>query len=136
MIRFFYWLVAIVEVVLLFGIILLFILTDSRSVKILADEILVSYDFNYDEISGNLFSGLEVVNLVYKDETLFNTAIIHWNPLSLIYKRVTFTKVDVEGVEFQNILNMVEDLSSEKSESNTLIDLDFVLKGIHLDINP
>ncbi len=136
MIRFFYWLVAIVEAVLLFGIILFLILTDSRSVKILADETLSSYDFRYDEISGNLFSGLEVVNLSYKDETLFNTAIIHWNPLSLIYKRVTFTKVDVEGVELQNILNMVEDLSSEKSENNTLIDLDFVLKGIHLDINP
>ncbi|MBU1666791.1 translocation/assembly module TamB [bacterium] len=136
MIRFFYWLLAIIEVILLLAALLLFIITDARTIKVVADNFLPSTKFSYEKIEGNFFTGLEIKDLAYKKKALFNTATVHWNPLTLLYKKITFTEVDIQGVEVENIIEMIHDLESKSSDDGASLDFSYSLDRIHLDINP
>ena len=136
MIRFIYWLLVIIEVLLLLSASLLFIVTDSKSIKFIAETSLNSSKFTYREIEGNLFQGLTVSNLAYDNRELFSEATLHWNPLTLLYHKITLTKIDARGLELKNIISMVDDLSSSESESNFEFDYSLSLNSTHLDINP
>jgi len=134
--RFFYGVLALIELMLLFIALLLFIITDARTIKVLADNFLPSTQFTYEKIEGNFFTGLEIKDLAYKDKALFDTATIHWNPLTLLYQKITLTEVDIKGVEVGNIIETIHDLKSESSDTTASLDLSYSFDHIHLDINP
>ena len=125
-----------IELLLLLGALLLFIVADARTIKALADNLLPSTELTYEQIEGNFFTGLEIKKLAYKDKALFNTAIVYWNPLSLIQKKITLTHVDVEGVEVENIVEMINDLESPSTDNSASFDFSYSFDRIHLDINP
>jgi len=136
LIRFVYWLLVVIEITLLLSAFLLFVVTDSRSIKFIAKTSLNTSAFTYDEIEGNLFEGLTVSNLAYNKKNLFTKATLHWNPLTLFYKKLTVTKLEAKGVELENIVKMINDFSSQKSENNFQLDYSFTVNSTHLDINP
>ena len=136
MIRFIYWLLATIEVILILFVLILFIVTDSRTVTLFAKESADTYNFQYESIRGNLFDGLKVRGLSYGDKKLFNEATIHWNPLTLFYNKITLTEVNIEGVELQNIMATVKELSFKSNSSAGALEYDIALNKIHLDINP
>ena len=136
MIRIIYWLFAIIEILLLLGMLLLFIITDSRTVKLIADNTLDTLHLQYDSIEGNFITGLEISNLRYENKALFQSAKLHWNPLTLFYNRVTLTEFNAKGVELKNILEMINSFESSNNNSNSKLELAFSVKQIHLDINP
>lgn len=125
-----------IEMFLLLAVMLLFIVTDSRTIKVIADNALPSTMFSYEAIDGNFFTGLEVKKLKYDNKELFDTAILRWNPLTLFYEKITLTKVDVTGVELENIIDMLGKLDSHKSTKKAELKWSFSLDRIHLDINP
>lgn len=136
MIRFIYWLLAIIEVMLLLATLLLFVITDARTIKVLTDNFLPSTKFSYEKIEGDFFKGLEIKNLAYKNRALFDTATVHWNPLTLFYKKITLTEVDIEGVEVENIVKMIHDFDSESTDDDSSFDFAYSFDHIHVDINP
>ncbi len=137
MIRIFYWLIVLLEILLLLVTLLLFIVTDSRTVTFLARQALSSTDFTYKSIDGNLFEGLSIRELAYNNHSLFHKATLHWNPITLLNHKVSFTKVEVEGLELDSIVKMAGELGSDKSRSNKFsLDYMFSLRNIHVDINP
>lgn len=133
--RFAYWLLAMIEVILLLVALLLFVVTDARTIKALAENILPS-TISYETIEGNFFTGLEIQKLAYKDRALFDTASVHWNPLTLIYKKITLTEVDIQGVEVENIVEMIHGFESQSSQSDSSFPFSYSFDHIHLDINP
>ncbi|HIP51821.1 MAG TPA: hypothetical protein EYG94_07020, partial [Campylobacterales bacterium] len=136
MIRFIYWLLAFIEMLLVLAVLILFIITDSRSIKYIAETSLDSFGLTYESIEGNLFNGLEVKKLSYKDKPLFSSALIHWNPLTLFHDKITITKFDAQGIELENIIAMTNGMKSNKSEGRASLDFDLILNNTHLDINP
>ncbi|CAA6804812.1 MAG: Unknown protein [uncultured Sulfurovum sp.] len=115
---------------------LLFIVTDSRSVKYIAQNSLETLDLSYESIEGNLFNGLDVKKLKYKDKLLLDSVLIYWNPLSLFYDKLTITQIDAQGVEIDNVLSMLHTLGSSDSEEALFLDYALVLNASHFDINP
>jgi translocation and assembly module TamB len=136
LIRLIYWLLALIEVVLILAVLILFIITDSRSIKYIAEKSLDSYGLSYESIEGNLFDGLELKELSYENKPLFSSALIHWNPLTLFYDKITVTKLDAKGIEVENIIAMVKAMKLNKSGEKSSLDFDLILNNIHLDINP
>ena len=128
------------EIVLLFAILFLFVITDSRTVTILAEQTLPSTKFTYKSIRGNLFEGLKVRELSYNNHKLFHKATIHWNPIGLLYHKVSLTRVEVEGLELDSVMGMVNELetttSSGKGKKSSSFDYTLSLNNIHVDINP
>ncbi len=125
------------EVALLLAALLLFIITDSRTVTFLAEQTLPSTKFTYKSIGGNLFEGLRVRELAYNNHQLFRKATLHWNPISLLYHKISLTRVEVDGVELDAIVGMVQELGDDSNRSNEFsLDYTLSLSNIHVDINP
>jgi hypothetical protein len=125
-----------VEVLLLLGVLLLFIMTDSRTIKFIAKESLDSSAMTYSALEGNLFEGLKVKEVRYKNKKLFDKVTLHWNPLALFHNTLSLTEVDVKGVELENILGMVKELKSNDSNIGFSLPLSLLVENIHFDINP
>ena len=137
MIRLIYWLLAIIEIILILFVLLLFIVTDARTVKMIADQSLSFTKFTYESIEGNFITGLDIKDLAYDDKTLFDSATLHWNPISLIYKKITLTQLDAKGVDIDNIIKMVDSFEKKNSSSSSLsLPISLSVERIHLDINP
>ena len=137
MIRFFYWLVAIAEVILILSALLLFIASDARTVKMIADQSLSSTKFTYKSIDGNFITGLEIKDLAFNNKPLVHSATLHWNPISLIYKKIALTEVNAKGVDIDNIMKMIDGLKKKKKSSASFsLPLSLSMERIHLDINP
>jgi len=137
LIRLIYWLAIIVETVLVLVIFLTFLLTDSRIVKIVAEETLTKYNFSYQSVEGNFFTGLKITALSYNDKQLFDSATLYWSPLTLLNNKITLKKINAQGVELENFLSMANDFSPSNSSSNRVeFDFSLVLNKVHLDIKP
>ena len=137
MIRLFYWILLIVEIVLILFVVLLFIATDARTIKMIADQSLSSTKFTYKSIEGNFITGLEIKDLAYDKKTLANSATLHWNPISLMYKKITLTQLDAKGVDIDNIVTMLDGFDKKKKPKSALsLPLTLSARNIHLDINP
>lgn len=136
MIRLIYWFLAILEVLLLLIVLLIFMVTDSRTIKYIAQSSLEKSSLSYEKVEGNLFNGLKVTSLRYKHKPLFSSALIHWNPLTVLSKKVTITQIDVQGIELKNVMAMAKDFKSDNSESSMNLNLEIILKKSHFDIKP
>lgn len=136
MIRFIYWIIVAFELFLVLCVLLLFIVTDSRSIKYIAQNSLETSAFTYESIEGNIINGLEVKKLAFQDKLLFDSALIYWNPLSLFYKKIIIRQIDAQGVEVDNILSMLNTFGSSSSDESPSLDYPIVLNTVHFDINP
>ncbi len=126
-----------IEILLFLFLLLLFLVTDSRTIHIAAGNLLSEYNVSYSKISGNLFSGIEVNDLKYQNKILLESAKIHWNPLALAHKSIEITQLDIQRVESSEILTLLSQLPpSDQSESNPKIELDIVVKRINLSAKP
>ena len=135
MIRLIYWIAILLEFLLLLAVLFIFIITDARTIKVLAKESLVNSKFEYKKIEGNFFTGLQVEGLSYNKKPLFDSATLYWNPMTLLNKEITLQEVNIKGVEVENILDMVDDFKSGESSSFNLL-FSIIVNNIHLDINP
>lgn len=124
------------EILLILLVFLLFMVTDSRTIKYIAQTSLDPSIVAYESIEGNLFKGLSIRNLKYKDKPLFSSAVIYWNPLTLLSNKVTITQLDAQGIELDNILYMIDELGSAQTEGNGSLNLSFAVNNTHFDINP
>ena len=136
MIRFISWSLALIEVLLVLAVLLLFIITDSRAIKYIAQTSLEAYHLSYESIEGNLFDGLEIKNLAYENKELFSSALIHWNPLTLFDNKITITKLDAQGIELENIMAMLNTIKFNKLEKQSALAFNFLVEKTHFDINP
>ena len=136
MIRLLYWFAIFIEFLLVLLLLSIFIITDARTIKFLAEESLAHSKFTYKSIEGNFFKGLELQGLTYNNKILFDALTVHWNPLSLIDKRITLNEFVVKGLEVNNIIKMVKDLDSNESSSTPKFDFLLSLNNIHVEINP
>ncbi|NEW60748.1 hypothetical protein GSY74_05580, partial [Sulfurovum sp. bin170] len=137
MIRLFYWLMVLIEILLIFGTILLFIITDSRTIHIATKNILREYGVNYKKISGNLFTGIEVSSLKYNGRKLVESATIYWNPFALVHNRVHITRLQLQGVELEGIVTALDTLpKSDGEKDKSTLFFDFHIDKINLTVNP
>jgi hypothetical protein len=126
----------ILEVLLLLATLLLFIITDSRTIRYLANSTNHITRISYANIEGNLFDGLQITDLRYQDKALFSSATIHWNPLTLFYDKVTITQIDAQGIEVNNILAILNTFNRQESSSNNHLDYSISINLSHFDVNP
>jgi len=136
LIRLIYWFALLFEFILILLVLSLFIITDARTIKLLAKESLASSNFKYDNIEGNFFTGLELRGLSYNNKALFDSLTLHWNPMTLLNKKITLQEVKVKGVEIENIIDMIQDFKTTEESATPSFDFSIVLNNIELDINP
>lgn len=136
MIRFFYWTLALIEVLILITIVLLYLITDSKTIHIAAADMLKEHNISYEKISGNLFTGIEIERLRYSNKPLLEHAKVHWNPFALVEGKINLTQLEIDGAEPPAIMEMLSAFpASEDAEESRLL-FDIVINQIKLTANP
>ena len=100
---------------------IIFVGTSQRVIEWTAQKYAPQYEFSYSQLSGTLFSGIEVKELAFRDKKLVDLVGFGWNPLSLLYNRVTITHLEVLGIEVDAIKNTAKEFASDepKPENNS-----------------
>ena len=95
------------------------------------------YGFGYDKVQGALLEGFSVDNLTYKNRPLSARAELKFNPVKLIYKKLSVSKLRLIGVN-KEVLDLVLNDFKPKSDSSSSTDiaLNFEIKNILLTIKP
>jgi len=73
-----------------------------------ADTYAPQYGFGYKQISGGLLTGLEVEELTFKNDKLLEHLKVSWNPVSLLYNRVSLNHLEVSGLDVKNMITIIE----------------------------
>jgi len=125
-----------IEIALVIFAILLFLITDSRVINLVTEDILKEYNIKYEKISGNLFTGIKVDRLKYENRVLLNRATIHWNPFRLRDKEIHITQLELNGLRPNAIIDIISNLKSSKETSTPKLDFDITVDKINLTSRP
>ena len=133
--RLIYWIMAIVEIILVILTILLFIISDSRTINIVAKDLLLDYNITYQKIYGNLFTGIEIKDLKYNNKRVANNIIFKWNSLALFDNKINITNLKVESANINSIISIINAFPQTKDNSRFDIFFDFYIDKIDITAN-
>ena len=95
------------------------------------------YGFSYQKVDGALLSGFDVENLEYKGGLLASKVELKFNPIKLIEKKLSITKLRLINVRKETLDKLVNDYKpSEDNSSSSNIAINFEIKDILLTILP
>ena len=110
-------------------------------IKMAADKFAPEYKISYDDITGNVFTGVKILGLKYDNQLLSKKIKFSWNPSKILYKRVAVNELIVNELDVDVVKALVESFSSddnnesEEKESSPLPVVILVDK-VHLDVKP
>ncbi len=119
----------------------LFLVNSTQTVQWAAQKYAPQYGLGYKSISGGLLSGLEVEELSYKDDKLFDKLRIGWNPATILAQKVSVTHLDIEGVDVENVTKAAQSIApprpaEESSEGRSQLPVSIGLSKLHITIKP
>jgi len=125
---------ALIEFLLLLGTILLFVLSDYRTIDIITKDILPRYGISYQKISGNIFTGIKIDHLEYNNTLLADKIDIGWNVLSLLDNKIYITKFEIKNAYTNKILEIINSLPSSENKQKNIFD--YQINGIDITAQP
>ena len=132
--KFFIYLV--VFIVILFGI-LYFAVNSSFVFNKAAGHFAPEYNIRYDKVSGNAISGLKITGLYYKDKKLAREIRIKINPVTLLKKKITVSRLELSEVDEAHLEYMMSDFSDDSDDnSSTEFPFSVVVKNAKLSMLP
>ncbi len=119
----------------------LFLVNSTQTVQWAAQKYAPQYGLGYKSISGGLLSGLEVEELSYKDDKLFDKLRIGWNPATILAQRVSVTHLDIEGVDVENVIHAAQSFAppkpaEESPEGRSQLPVSIGLSKLHITTKP
>ena len=118
----------------------LFLLNSTKTIQWAADTYAPQYGFAYKQISGDLLTGLEVEVLTFKDDKLLDSLKVGWNPVSILYNKISLTHLDVNGLDVENIKKVVDtftpDEAQEEDTSAFVLPVSIGVGKLHVTVDP
>ena len=71
------------------------------------------YGISYKEITGNPLSGVSLHKVYYKEYLLADEITIKLNPSTLLKKKITISKLLLNGVDKKSIMHMVDEINNK-----------------------
>ena len=65
---------------------IVFAANSSWVIKKAADKFAPEYNISYDDITGNVFTGVKIVGLKFDNKDITKTIKFSWNPSKILYK--------------------------------------------------
>ena len=101
------------------------------------------YHFRYEAIRGNPLKGITLDGLYYKGEKLARKIRLRINPYALLQRRITVSRLELEGVNVDVLEPMLRDFvtptleeAAPSEESGPVIPFAFELQNIRLSLLP
>lgn len=113
-----------------------FAANSSFVIKKAADAFAPEYNISYDDISGNIFTGITVKGLKYDDKILSEKIKFSWNPSKLLYKRVVINALTIEGLDVNVTKALIDSFPSDDSSASEPLPVVIIVDEVHLDVAP
>jgi len=95
------------------------------------------YGFSYEKVDGALLSGFKIDKLTYKNRELASKAELKFNPIKLLEKKLSVSKLRLIDVDKDTLDTIIKDFKPKNdNSSSTNIALNFEIKDILLTVKP
>ncbi len=112
-----------------------FAANSSSVIKKAADAFAPEYKISYDDITGNIFTGVSINGVKFDDQTLAKNIKFSWNPSKLLYKRVAINEIDIESLDVDVLKALIASFSSDDNSSSEPFPLVVLVDKVHVSVD-
>ncbi len=105
-------------------------------IKKAADIFAPEYQISYDDISGNVFTGVTVSGLKFDNQVLSKKVQFSWNPSKILYKTVAINTLGIEGLDIDVVKALIDSFPSDENSSSEPLSVVITIDKVHLDVRP
>ncbi len=100
-----------------------------------------NYGFNYEKVNGSLITGFKIKGLKYKNKDLSSYVELRFNPLKLLKKVISISKLSLENVNKDTLKEIINDfrkdnINKNSSNEENSININFEIKNIFITFKP
>ena len=122
-------------VTLLLGVVLFVAGHSSYLAKRLFAQIAPQYQLHYQRIEGDLYNGITLKEVSFKNRSLARKITLHYNPNALLHQELQVTRLEVEDADVDVIKAFVATLQEEGAQSDTRSKDESGDVGLHFKVN-
>lgn len=112
-----------------------FAANSSFVIKKAADVFAPDYKISYDDITGNVFTGVNIRGLKFDDKTLTKNIMFSWNPSKILYKRVAINEISVEALDVDVLKALIASFPSDDNTASEPFPLVVLVDKVHVSVN-
>ena len=106
-------------------------------IKKAADTFAPDYNISYENITGNIFTGVKIEGLAYARQPLCRQIRFSWNPSKLLYKRIAVNSLSLEEIDVDAIKALIASFpESDDNSSSAPFPLTVTAGSIHVTVKP
>ncbi|MCW8820722.1 MAG: hypothetical protein OQK45_00730, partial [Sulfurovum sp.] len=105
-------------------------------IKKAADKFAPDYKISYDDIRGNIFTGVNIIGLKFDDKMLTKNITFSWNPSKILYKRIAINKIGVESLDVDVLKALIASFPSDDNSTSGSFTFSVLVDEISLSVNP
>ena len=106
-------------------------------IKKAADKFAPDYNITYDDITGNVFTGVKISGLKFDGKTLSKNVKFLWNPSKILYKRVAINEISVHALDVDVVKALIASFpSSDDNSTSEPLPIVILVDKVHLDVKP
>jgi len=114
-----------------------FAANSSFVIKKAADQFAPDYKISYDDITGNVFTGVKISGLKFDNKTLTKNIKFSWNPSKILYKRVAINEISVDALDVDVVKALIASFpKSDDNSTSESLPIVVLVDKVHLSVNP
>ncbi len=111
-------------------------LNSSWVIKKVADKFAPEYKISYNDISGNVFTGIKISGLKFDDQLMVENIKFAWNPSKLLYKRVAINELIVEEINVDVVKALIASFpTGEDNSTSEPFPLVVLIDKVYISLN-
>jgi translocation and assembly module TamB len=115
---------------------IVFAANSSWVIKKAADKFAPDYKISYDDITGNVFTGVKISGLKFDDKMLTKNITFSWNPSKILYKRVAINEISVEALDVDVVKALIASFPSDDNSTSEPLPIVVLVDKVHVSVNP
>jgi translocation and assembly module TamB len=106
-------------------------------IKKAADTFAPDYNISYENITGNILTGVKIEGLAYARQPLCRQIRFSWNPSKILYKRIAVNSLSLEEIDVDAIKALIASFpESDDNSSSAPFPLTVTVGSIHVTVKP
>jgi len=125
---------------LLFFIVLIlsivFAANSSYVIKKAAEYFAPEYKITYDDITGNILTGVTIKELKFEGDPVSKSIKFRWDPSRLLYKSIAVNELEIDALDTNVLKRLIASFPSDDNSSSKPFDFAVSVGKIHFSVNP
>jgi len=120
---------------------IVFAANSSWVIKKAADKFAPEYNISYDDITGNVFTGVTIAGLKFDNKDITKNIKFSWNPSKILYKRVAINEISGEDLDVSVVKELIASFPKNVEGNSTSSDsaplpVVITVDKVHLTVKP